>query len=640
MNTESNEPQLEAGEAEGLSRLMEATVEDVEATDINIIFTEKSPGDYYNIHRMFTEASRASEQDILGKNFSSANVLNFASAVTSMFLKEGDPNEPFGPFAVMGSRRTAISSDFRPKVDVLVALSEVATHPLVKARCADLAWLLDRKRKKQAQIAIDAYVDAAKGILEGVLSFDINYDTRLFNPEAIKFVTRALQVGRGSRKQGTDVGVANAFIVDAFREVVEKCDLGAVVRLARLCLSYGLLSPGEIAHILEEMMGKVSSDSFFHLRVEVWRLISRAYGLERKTEDQHRCASEAAEELVRHAASNSHSAMVGSCFLMDAIKELQNIPGKKDRRNEIKSQLVNLQLQASGEMSVFSYELDLREQVDLVVDQFSRLSRFDQLIEFGLFDRSPEIRDLVEAATSQIKEHPLSSIFSAIIMDRDGKVIERAEGGLSPDGPPETAIKHKISQNEGFRRQIVTAGGIDVARQVILETFNVSTADMWSLLQHSPFVPSELRFTYSHGFTKFFQGDYISALYILTPLLEASIKHVLKSLSVDVSLFDSVSEVQEDRTISSIFDNLRDDLTKIFSDRIVENIYNVFLSKFGPHLRHSVAHGLLTDGDPFAPDAIYACWLIYHLCIIPLASVREQLRAQLGDNLERTASAI
>ena len=517
----------------------------------------------------------------------------------------------------------------------MVALSEAATHPLVKARCADLAWLLDRKRKKQAQIAIDAYVDAAKKILVGELYFDINYDTR-----PIKYATRALQVGRGSRKQGTDVTVLNDFIIDAFRKVVEQCDLGAVVRLARLCLIYRLFSPSEIAHLLEEMIKKDTPNGFFHLRVEIWRLTARAYGLEEKTEDQHRCSSEAAEELVRHAVGNSHSAMVGSSFLMDAIKELQGIPNKRDRRNQIKAQLIALQSQASEEMSVFSHELDLREQVDVVIEQFSGLSRFDQLIEFGLLDRSPDVKDLVETARTQIKEHPLSSLFPAVIMDREGKVIKRAAAGLSPEGPEETTIKHKISQNEGLRRHIVTAGGIDVARQIIMETFNVSTADIWCLLQHSPFVPAELRYTYSHGFTKFFQGDFISALYILTPLLEASIKHVLKSLSVDVSLFNSASEVQEDRGLSSIFDNLRDDLIKVFSAKIVENIDNVFLSKFGPHLRHSVAHGLLTDGDPFAPDAIYACWLIYHLCIIPLASVRDQLREQLGDNLERTASAI
>ena len=430
------------------------------------------------------------------------------------------------------------------------------------------------------------------------------------------------------------------FVVNSFKKVVDQCDLGAAVRLGRLCLTYGLFPPSEVARFLEEMMKKEHPDGFFQFKVEVWRLSARAYGLERKTEDQHRCASEAAEELVRHAVNNSHSSMVSSHFIMDAVKELQNIPGKRDRRHELRAQLIRMQSQVSEEMSVFLHELDLREQADLVIELFSRLSRFDQFIEFGLFDRSPEVTDLVEAARSQIKENPLSSIFSTVIMDREGKVIKRSEGGLSPDGPHETTIKHKISQNESMRRHIVTAGGIDVARQIIMDTSNVSIADFWCLLQYTPFVPNELRYTYAHGFCKFFQGDCISALYVLVPLLEASIKHVLKSLSVDVSVFDSTLEVREDRTISSIFENLRDDLIKIFSNKIVVNIDNVFLSKFGPHLRHSVAHGLLTDGDPFAPDAIYACWLIYHLCMIPLASIREQLKAQLGDNLERTASAV
>gem|GEM_PF-5401261 len=50
-----------------------------------------------------------------------------------------------------------------------------------------------------------------------------------------------------------------------------------------------------------------------------------------------------------------------------------------------------------------------------------------------------------------------------------------------------------------------------------------------------------------------------------------------------------------------------------------------FLSKPGPHLRHSLAHGLLHDGAPYGADAIYGCWLIFRLCLLSLFRYRGQV---------------
>jgi hypothetical protein len=40
---------------------------------------------------------------------------------------------------------------------------------------------------------------------------------------------------------------------------------------------------------------------------------------------------------------------------------------------------------------------------------------------------------------------------------------------------------------------------------------------------------------------------------------------------------------------------------------------------------HSVAHGLLHDGGPYGDDSVYGCWLIFHLCMLPLFEYRTQL---------------
>jgi hypothetical protein len=100
---------------------------------------------------------------------------------------------------------------------------------------------------------------------------------------------------------------------------------------------------------------------------------------------------------------------------------------------------------------------------------------------------------------------------------------------------------------------------------------------------------------------------------------------VLKSSGHDVTTLDDTALTQEDRTISSLFEQMRAEIVSVFGDAIAADIENVFLKKPGPYLRHRLSHGLLHDGDPYSDDAIYACWLIFRLCMMPLFPMRTRL---------------
>jgi hypothetical protein len=172
------------------------------------------------------------------------------------------------------------------------------------------------------------------------------------------------------------------------------------------------------------------------------------------------------------------------------------------------------------------------------------------------------------------------------------------------DSADDSAIRHQIARDEGIRRHITASAEIEVARRSIAAEHYLSKDIFVSLVEKSPFVPPALVTTYSHGFTRFFHGDFTSALYILTPLLEASLRHLLKGHGHDVTKMDDATKTQEDRTISSLFEQMRQELDSTFGNAITTDIENVFLKKPGPYLRHSVAHGLLHDGDPYSDDAL------------------------------------
>ena len=114
-------------------------------------------------------------------------------------------------------------------------------------------------------------------------------------------------------------------------------------------------------------------------------------------------------------------------------------------------------------------------------------------------------------------------------------------------------------------------------------------------------MPPELVATFSLGLLRFFQGDFISATYILTPLLEGALRHVLKMYGYDVAIFDDAKQTQQDRTISSLFEQMRDELDEVFTAPITTDVEGVFLSRNGPHLRHDIAHALRMTARRMVP---------------------------------------
>jgi hypothetical protein len=276
------------------------------------------------------------------------------------------------------------------------------------------------------------------------------------------------------------------------------------------------------------------------------------------------------------------SEMLASHMLSEAIAELHGIPGKKDRRKELRHRLIDVQAGISDEMSGFSYPTDLEELVKHVEQQMQLPSLRDQLFVFAALTRSPDPAQLADDAAKSIREHPLSSLFGASHHDREGKVIHRTDGAGLGDSENDSSIQRQIAQDEGIRRHITASGEIEIARRAIARDHYLSEDVFARLLAHSPFVPRDVVMTFSRGFARFFQGDFTSALYILTPLLENSLRHVLKGNGHEVTKFDDSRMTQEDRTISSLFEQMRDELDLIFGRALTTDIENVFLKKPGP----------------------------------------------------------
>ncbi len=558
-------------------------------------------------------------------NTPAARLFHMLEAATGMTFRASEPNEPFGAMMVRSDgHRTALPVDFRgPAAEVLAAMAVRAKHPVLRARLSDICWVLDRNAQLAA-IAAEAYAEIVAKVSVGQLRFRGENDEDALTYEARDLLRRALLIGRAIGADKAGPAAARGFATALRSRAFEQGLMVPSLWFGHLDLDFGISDAAEIGSQVEVLIAKLPNGSDPDTIVNLWRMAVRAYRIARKADDQHRCQSAAAEQLVSIAASQP-MALMASQTLAEAIAELHGLPGKKDRRKELRHLLVDVQAGIADEMSGFTIPSNLEEMVRQVEQKMRRPSLRDKLFAFALLARSPEPAALVQAARDTTREHPFSSLFGGSHHDREGKVVHRSEGAGFGEDSDLSAVERQIAQDERIRRHVAASGAIEVARQTVARHHYISDEMFAHLLVHSAFVPRNLVMTYNRGFIRFFQGDFVSALYILTPLLEQSLRHVLKNYGHDVTKFDDATKTQEDRTISSLFEQMRVELSSIFGGAIVTDIENVFLKKIGPNLRNRVSHGLLGDGDPYGDDAIYGCWLIFHLCMLPLFPYHDQI---------------
>ena len=514
----------------------------------------------------------------------------------------------------------------KSSLEVVALMAERATNLVLRARLCDTCWLLDPKRAAFAVLAISSYVEVVQMVDQKLLTFQFQNDDQgqTISHGACDILRRALQIARKTGPDKQEAVAAKNWVATLRKRASSSGVFVSTLWFSNLDMDFGVSDPLDVANDIELVLrdGK-KDDAFINVTVDLWSCAARAYNLAKKEDDKNRCQFEAAECLVLEAERQG-SAMLASHWLNAAIRQLHGLPDKKDRRTELRHQLVDIQARIPEEMSEFSIPFDVNEIAERVREEINKATLLDKLLVFADLARSPDPAKLRDDAIKMTAKHPLAYIFGAAHLDSEGKVTHRTEGD------DEGAIERAIAQSESIRRHLAALGSFEAARHAINAQYLISEEVLASLLRYSPFVPAYLLMTFSRGFVRFFQGDFISAIYILTPLLENSLRHVLKTHGHDVSNFDDAAGTQEDKTISALFEQMRSEMEAIFTRPVVADLEHVFLKKPGPCLRHGVAHGLLQDSSAFTADGIYACWLIFRLCCAPLFANKRDIEMTIA----------
>lgn len=580
---------------------------------------------------------RSSNRKDMGLSDEDQKIYTLISSILEINARFDDPAEPYGPMFVMNGRRSMIPSDIgREQAIELAKAAPSFTNAGIRARIADIAWLGNRRDRDSADLAIRSYVEAVTLVKTGKAKHEFDDGPELGRC-SVELLKRAFQISHAVKGKKDHPPELVQALQDVIAHAASKKQANLYCWAMRLAYSYGI---GDMsAHPEQVEKAAFWKDTDHHWAKSLLELAANSYRSQRKTDDENRCWMAIAEKSVEIAEAGTASSMYEANWLMTAIEELRKARGSaaKQRTEELRKRLRDVQENAHFEMGTHTYELNLTDLVNDSLNRVKNLSWGKVLGQVACLSQSPDPEKLKADAERTLSEHPLSSLFMTQKMDSEGKVVSKSPG--MSENTKDVTLMDQIAQAESHRRQIMVSGQLNPVRYLIQSVTTITPDDFMVICNHSPFVPEGYEAVFALGFARFFQGDMISAANILIPMLENSLRYVLKTSGRDTSKIES-DMTQEDSALSRLLDKEADRLEEIFGKSILFEIDLLFNSRHGPRVRHEHAHGKLAAGNCYSDAVTYACWFLYRLTCIPLFDHWDEVSKQINEVAEGRAGMV
>lgn len=604
------------------------SLDDLKNAEINALLAGNDGSDTFALTAPLRDARKAAEQS--GDQVRQ-KVLGFVHDLLNIHLRVYDKAEPFGPMFQTAQGRSCIASDFRGEQNAILAEYAVdVEHPVLRARLADIAWYNDRKLGNTGKLAVASYAEIIERRISGELHRTHGDDGHLLDLADIG--QRMMSIAARLYKVSALPDSITLILKNLFDACVEARSYVAFIKVSEIGLAFEILDWNTVLAGAEKTVADIEGQDYPMAVQGVWELVARGYGIIGDKENQKRAQHEIVQQDLRMRDQVSQ-ASAKAHWVRTAIDKLRQFGADKDQIAKLRGELRDLEQASLDDFGVFSHRLDLTELVTGTIEIFEKLTLPDILLQFAMLDRPQSVLELRKMVDESADKSVFGSLFGSSYADRDGKVYAQTGAKPGSDEGKEEWYKAQSLTHLDIHRRVVVSGQFEPARQTVMANFPVEQHHFLPIVYNSPFVPNGHQIIFSLGFARLWQGDYVSAANLLIPQLENSIRYVLKNANVYSAKMMS-DLTQDDRSLSSLLEHMRAEMEKIFGDDLVHEIDLLFNYRPGPALRHEVAHGKLMDGQCYSSDAIYGCWLIYHMTCLPLIELWKDL---IGPEIEARA---
>lgn len=549
-----------------------------------------------------------------GGNATMARLLRFLGDLCSMHFTLDKPQDPFGPLATWNNgTRTMLPKDLSDaQVTSLREFYKTLSDPELVARVADILWVRSRDHQA-AQAAVKAYLESA---------------TTLEDPESwvacYERIERALQIAR----QLNHAALADEVVAHA-EAVLDRCN-GAdpkylSERLMLLLIKHRRGDPDKYTPLAQKLAEKAKADGDWRRAREHW-YAAAAWRKRAKDQEGERRFLELAAEGFLEEANAVPSRLVATAHLQSAVEAFRRI-GNRKRAEEVHKMLIEAGAESMKEMKAVSTDVSLKEPAQQARKAVQGRSLIDALLSLAAFVPIATVKDLREIVEDNAKNHPIQFIFHKTVVNEEGKKVGAVPSMLTDDpDDKEAAVRGEMFRQGAMHQQFSAVGWVEPARDQILLEHSPRIDDILALVRNTPFVPQDREQLFATGLFEGLVGNFQSAVHMLVPQIENSIRHVLRTQGVIVSSINAEG-IQEE------FDQGRllelPEFADIFGPDLTFDLKGLLVSRQGVNLRNRLAHGLLDDSFFRTAHAIYLWWLALHLCCLPiLARMKEEPKAE------------
>ncbi len=523
---------------------------------------------------------------------------------------------PFGPMmSGFDGRRSLMAEDLvEADLDALTGIYEHIEDAEFRARVADVVWE-SRRDYKAAQAAVAAYVKTAEFHKTDDLWPD--YEERL---------RRAAQIS-------AKIGYKKALHVETITLVEEAIDFfnrnlksGLLcVSLIRILLAHNLTKPGRHGIISERLAAEFAKNGDLRFSHHYWQVAEEVYRDAKSTSDVSRCELAGAEALVSIAEEGIGDNKYGfghvAHWLAKALQALRQARANPARIKEVHQKLLGAQKRAVGEMVPLELNIEampgFRESEQEAQDKSAKHVKgyaFDEaLARLVHVSRPTDVTALGTQLAKQSQEFIWDKIAGTNALDHQGKVVDYIPpaGGGTPAEEAEGKRKRMVQMAREVNWNLKVTWQIEPARKQMLLEHSIRWEQLAPLLRNNPLVPPGHAGIFIRGFQSGFFGDWLVAMHLLIPQVEAVIRYGLQQNGVVTSTLEQ-DGTQKEKDLNQLL--WLPETEDLLGPDLLFDLRGILIERFGYNMRNESAHGLMSEAEFYQPAASFLWWLLLRLC--------------------------
>jgi len=353
------------------------------------------------------------------------------------------------------------------------------------------------------------------------------------------------------------------------------------------------------------------------------------------SEGETKALVKAAETYVREAElsaiAEKPSHLVASSHVQSAIEAYRRIGGHKDRVEELHDILISYQKKSLDEMGLIKSDgIDLSEAVKDSIKRVKGRPFYDAIFDFVLMVPSPRVSELKKQVEESAAKYPMQHLVSGVVVNENGKVVARHSNMFSDDPEErEKAIQENMYRQASFHHQIYTHSLIEPVRVQLNLEHPIKLDNFMRIVSNNPFVPPGREYIFAQGLKAGMDGEYLTAIHLLIPQVENSLRHILTQMGEVTSGIDSQG-IQDERSLNITL--YSESILKVFDEDIVFDLKGLLVERFGANLRNRMAHGLMDYNSFYSVEIPYLWCLVLKLCCLPIIqNLRDKDKIQKND---------